>query len=350
MAPEVARWYRQIPAQTTLKPYRLLPRCTAKATPCPPQLDILGGNVGLRHEAFPFLPQQIVRMLNVIFGSSTANEGANRGHRCESVTGKLWPFGPTERLWEVERPSRSFCVSFLDLPPLSTTMTIVKNHRYAAIAAALLLAAPGCQTLSNLSNTEKGAGAGAVIGGAAGAVIGRNQGNTAKGAIIGAALGGAAGAIIGRQMDRQAAELEDEIANAEVERVGEGIQVTFNNAILFDIAKSDLRPQSQADLADLATSLNKYPNTNIVIYGHTDNTGSDATNDALSVRRAQAAGNYLISQGVASSRITTVGRGEREPIATNDTAEGRQTNRRVEVGIFANDEFRRQAAQQSGSN
>ena len=225
-------------------------------------------------------------------------------------------------------------------------MTVMKNTRYAALfAAGLLFVAPGCQTIRDLSGTEKGAGAGAVIGGAAGAVIGRNQGNTAKGAIIGAAIGGAAGAIIGRQMDRQAEEIQQEVANAEVERVSEGIQVTFNNAILFDFGKAELRAQSQADLGDLATSLNKYPNTNIVIYGHTDNVGSDATNDALSLRRAQAAGNYLISRGVASSRVTTVGRGEREPIATNDTDAGRQKNRRVEVGIFANEEFRREAAQ-----
>lgn len=226
-------------------------------------------------------------------------------------------------------------------------MTIIKNHRYAAVAAAaILMAAPGCQTIRDLSNTERGAGAGAVIGGAAGAVIGRNQGNTAKGAIIGAAIGGAAGAIIGRQMDRQAAELEDEIANAEVERVGEGIQVTFNNAILFDFAKADLKPGSQADLRDLAASLNRYPNTNVVIYGHTDNVGSDATNDRLSVQRAQAAGSFLISQGVAQSRITTVGRGEREPVASNDTEAGRAQNRRVEIGIFANEQFRREAQQQ----
>lgn len=278
--------------------------------------------------------------------ASFAPSGSGACFRSRCVTARPLPSGDAERHWEYTPP----CRYGRPLPPVLPNPTIMKNTRYAAIfAASLLLVAPGCQTLRELSNTEKGAAAGATAGGVIGAVVGRNQGNTAAGAIIGAAVGGAAGAIIGRQMDRQAEELRQEVANAEVERVGEGIQVTFNSAILFDFAKSDLRPQSQSDLADLAQSLKKYPNTDVVIYGHTDNVGSDATNDPLSLRRAQAAGNYLVAQGVASSRVTTVGRGKREPIASNDTEAGRQQNRRVEIGIFANEQFRREAAQ-GGSN
>ena len=217
----------------------------------------------------------------------------------------------------------------------------------SALAGAMLLTgAVGC---TSLSRTEKGAGIGAGAGAVIGGVIGRTQGNTAKGAIIGAAVGGAAGAIIGRQMDRQARELDDELANADVERVGEGIQVTFNNAILFDFGKADLRSQSRADLSDLAQSLNKYPNTEVVIYGHTDNVGSDGFNQTLSENRAAAAGSYLAGQGVSRGRITTVGKGEREPVATNDTDGGRQENRRVEIAIVASDEFREQAASQAGN-
>ena len=217
----------------------------------------------------------------------------------------------------------------------------------SALAGVLLLTgAVGCKSLSN---TEKGAGIGAGAGAIIGGVIGRTQGNTAKGAIIGAAVGGAGGAIIGRQMDRQARELEDELANAEVERVGEGIQVTFNNAILFDFGKADLRSQSRSDLADLAASLNRYPNTEVVIYGHTDNVGSDGFNQTLSENRAAAAGGYLAAQGVSRGRITTVGKGEREPVASNSTEAGRQENRRVEIAIVASDEFRAQAAAQSGN-
>ncbi len=220
---------------------------------------------------------------------------------------------------------------------------------YSLLLAGMLLATgvsvTGC---ANMNSTGKGAtvgaGAGAVIGG----VIGRTQGNTAKGAIIGAAVGGATGAVIGRQMDKQAEELEEELANAQVERVGEGIQVTFDNAILFDFNKSALKSQARTDLGELANSLQRYDNTDVVIYGHTDSVGSDAYNMTLSEERAQAAAQFLMSQGIARSRITTIGKGEMAPVASNDTDAGRALNRRVEIAIFANEEFRQQAAQTDG--
>jgi outer membrane protein OmpA-like peptidoglycan-associated protein len=212
--------------------------------------------------------------------------------------------------------------------------------------------AVGC---SSMNNTGKGAVIGAGAGGTIGGVIGRTQGNTAQGAIIGAAIGGAAGAIIGRQMDKQAEELDQELANADVTPIenpetGEtaGIQITFDNAILFDFARSTLKPQARADLSDLAGSLQRYDNTDVVVYGHTDAVGTDAVNMRLSEERAEAAAQYLMSQGIPRYRITTVGKGETEPIATNDTDSGRALNRRVEIAIFANEQFQQEAAQQAG--
>ena len=211
--------------------------------------------------------------------------------------------------------------------------------------AAILLASMttiGCQSLSK---TEKGAvigaGAGAVIGG----VVGKKYGSTAKGAIIGAAVGGTAGAIIGQQMDKQAKELEEELDGAEVDRVGEGIAVKFENQVLFDFDSAQLRSTARTELSKLADNLQEYPNTDIVIVGHTDAVGSNEYNQNLSEQRAGSAAQYLISQGVSRSRITTVGKGELEPIASNDTDFGRQQNRRVEVAIFANEEFREEVAQ-----
>jgi outer membrane protein OmpA-like peptidoglycan-associated protein len=208
-----------------------------------------------------------------------------------------------------------------------------------SLVASLVVASSGC---SSFSRTEKGA----VIGGATGAVlggaIGKAAGSTAKGAIIGAAVGGAAGAVIGRQMDKQAEELEQDLPNATVERVGEGIQVTFDSGILFDFDSDRLRPEARSNLSDLAASLKEYPNSDLLIVGHTDALGSDAYNQELSERRAAAATRYLLAQGVGSSRIESVGLGETEPVADNETDEGRALNRRVEVAIFASEEYRQQ--------
>lgn len=176
-----------------------------------------------------------------------------------------------------------------------------------------------------------GAGTGAVVGG----VIGNQTGSTARGAIIGAAVGGAAGAIIGHQMDQQAKELKQNIPGATITRVGEGIAVTFASGLLYDFDSDVVRVEAAQNLRSLAASLGKYPNTNLLIVGHTDAVGTSEYNQALSQRRATAAANYLATQGVSSARLQAVGRGETEPLAANDTEAGRQVNRRVEIAIFA---------------
>ena len=192
------------------------------------------------------------------------------------------------------------------------------------------LALAGCATKSQ-TGAVIGAGGGAVVGGA----IGKVAGSTAKGAIIGAVVGGTAGAIIGAQMDKQAKDLEQNIEGATVERVGEGIQVTFDSGLLFDFDSDVVRPEARANLRELAVSLTEYPDSDVLIIGHTDRVGTTAYNQTLSERRATSAANYLISQGVSGTRVGTLGLGETEPIATNETEAGRQANRRVEVAIFA---------------
>jgi outer membrane protein OmpA-like peptidoglycan-associated protein len=187
-----------------------------------------------------------------------------------------------------------------------------------------------------LSKKGQGALVGAGAGGAVGAVVGNNTGSTARGAIIGAAVGGIVGTIIGNQMDQQAKEIKAVVPGAEVARVGEGIQLTFASSMLYDFNSDAVRPEAASNLRLLAASLAKYPDTDVLIVGHTDATGTADFNQGLSQRRATAAANYLFTQGVSASRVNTAGRGEMEPIATNDTEAGRQTNRRVEIAIVAN--------------
>ena len=212
-----------------------------------------------------------------------------------------------------------------------------QNSLIWMFSLSLMLGVAGC---SNTNNTGKGAAVGAGAGAVVGGVIGSRSEDTAKGAIIGAAVGGAAGAIIGRQMDKQAEELEEDLEGASVERVGEGIQVTFDSAILFEVDSSDLSANARQNLAEFASSLRTYENTDILVVGYTDATGAEDYNQDLSVRRAGSAASYIIEQGVAPSRISTVGHGESMPVASNDTVEGRRQNRRVEVAIYASDKYR----------
>lgn len=212
------------------------------------------------------------------------------------------------------------------------------------IVAVLAAGAAGCATWNR---TTKGAVIGAAGGAAVGAAIGKVAGSTAKGAIIGAAVGGVGGAIIGRQMDQQAEELAKDLPGATVERVGEGILVTFESGILYDFDSDALRSAARANLRNLATSLQKYPRTNVLLVGHTDAAGSDAYNEGLSQRRASTAASFLRSQRVSGSRVEATGRGEMEPVSSNDTEYGRQQNRRVEVAIYANDDFRKEVARRN---
>lgn len=211
--------------------------------------------------------------------------------------------------------------------------------RILIIPALSLLLLAACAT-----KTQTGVLIGAGAGGVAGGLIGKSAGHTATGAIIGAAVGGIAGGVIGAQMDKQAQEIAQNIPGARVERIGEGIAVTFASGMLYDYDSSNLRPEAQANLRSLAASLGKYPGSDILIVGHTDAEGSSGYNQGLSQRRAVSAANYLISQSVSSGRVSTVGRGESEPAATNDTDEGRQQNRRVAVAIYANAAARSAAA------
>ncbi|UOQ53019.1 OmpA family protein [Hymenobacter cellulosivorans] len=196
------------------------------------------------------------------------------------------------------------------------------------------------------SKTAKGAIIGGLGGAAGGAVLGRvigGKSGTAKGAIIGAAVGGGAGALIGRRMDKQAAELKREMAGARVERVGEGIKITFDSGLLFAKNSAALTSTAQENIAELAKTLIKYNDTNVIVEGHTDTSGSDAVNDPLSQRRAQAVANYAQQQGVDASRFTVTGYGSKQPVADNSTEAGRIANRRVEVAIFANEKLKKAA-------
>lgn len=196
---------------------------------------------------------------------------------------------------------------------------------------------------SNWSKTAKGGAIGTAGGAAVGAGVGKLAGNTAVGAIMGAAIGGVAGATIGAYMDKQADEMREDLEGAQIERVGEGIKITFDSGILFDVDKSDLKPVAQQNIRELSETLKKYEDTNILIEGHTDDTGAEAYNQALSERRAKSVADYLTSLGVANSRVTTTGYGEGQPIADNTTVQGREQNRRVEIAIFANKKLQRAA-------
>jgi outer membrane protein OmpA-like peptidoglycan-associated protein len=202
----------------------------------------------------------------------------------------------------------------------------------------------GC---AGMSQKQRGAVIGATTGAAVGGVIGNQTGSTVRGAIIGAVVGGAAGAVIGHQMDQQAKELQQNIPGATIQRVGEGIAVTFPSGILFPFNSTEILPAGRDNLRQLASSLEQYPNSDILIVGHTDSVGTDAYNMDLSQRRALAASAYLQSLNVPASRLQTQGKGESEPISSNDTDDGRQRNRRVEVAIYASEAYRNQVKSQS---
>ena len=219
----------------------------------------------------------------------------------------------------------------------ATTNHIAHGIRIAGALGLVAVTLTAC----GLNKRDQGALIGAGGGAVAGGVIGNQTGSTARGAIIGAVVGGAAGAIIGHQMDQQALSLQQNIPGATVTRVGEGIAVTFASGLLYDTGSDEIRAEAAQNLRALASSLGEYPNTDLVIVGHTDGEGSSESNWDLSRRRATAAASYLESQGVLVTRLSAVQRGESEPIATNDTEAGRQLNRRVEVAIFANAAARR---------
>ena len=218
-------------------------------------------------------------------------------------------------------------------------MRILRIHAARSVAAIATLALGAC---ASFTTQQKGAMIGTAVGGVAGGAIGKANGSTAKGAIIGAMVGGVAGGLIGRQMDKQAAEIAQKIPGATVERVGEGIQVTFESGLLYDFDSDRVRGDAGTNLRNLAASLEEYPNTDLLIVGHTDSDGPGEYNEDLSSRRARAAADFLEARGVERRRIRTAGRGEREPVASNASEAGRESNRRVEVAIYASEGYRNQ--------
>jgi outer membrane protein OmpA-like peptidoglycan-associated protein len=205
----------------------------------------------------------------------------------------------------------------------------------------------GCKTMNK---SQKGAVIGTAGGAAAGAVIGKAAGNTAMGAIIGAVAGGVTGAVIGHKMDKQAEEIKKEIPDAEVVRVGEGIVIEFNSKILFGFDQSGLTTDARTNLDKLLTILQKYPDTNIEVQGHTDSKGTTRNNQKLSEERASTVSYYLSGNWVTTSRLTIIGFGETLPRYTNDTDDGQSQNRRVDFLISANEKMKAEAAKEAEKN
>ena len=211
-----------------------------------------------------------------------------------------------------------------------------------AVILSVILISSGC---ASWNKAQKGAVVGTAAGGGMGAVIGKASGNTALGTIIGAAVGGAAGAVIGNQMDKQAEEIKNNVPDAKVERVGEGIVVEFNSNILFGFDKSTLSYDAKAGLDKLVTVLAEFKDTDIEVQGHTDSKGSLAYNQRLSEERAGVVSGYLADKGVTASRMTIKGFGETVPKYDNDSDAGRAENRRVEFLITANEKMKAEAAE-----
>jgi outer membrane protein OmpA-like peptidoglycan-associated protein len=227
--------------------------------------------------------------------------------------------------------------------------SIFKRSASIMVTLALVLS---CSTVKNANKTQKGAVIGAAGGAVIGGVLGNNIGNgnnTALGAILGAAIGGAAGGYIGNRMDRQAERIEEEIPGAEVKRVGEGINVTFNEdaGVYFDTNKSNVKGTSATTLDKLAGIFNEYPNSNILVEGHTDSAGAEDYNMNLSKQRAESVTNYLVAKGISASRFSTKWYGELQPVGDNTTSDGKAKNRRVELAIVASEELKEEAIEQT---
>lgn len=229
----------------------------------------------------------------------------------------------------------------------------MKNLGIFAMALATVVASTtvGCEAVKNTNNTQRGVAIGTASGAVLGGVLGNNVGkggNTALGAILGGVVGGVAGGVIGNKMDKQARELDEALPGAEVERVGEGIKLTLKeNAVRFETNKSALTAQAKENLDKLIPVFKEHNQTDIVIYGYTDSTGKEDYNLTLSEQRAASVRTYLVSKGIASSRITTKGMGIADPIASNETVEGRSQNRRVEFAITANEQMIKEAQEQA---
>ncbi|MFI8380204.1 OmpA family protein [Leeuwenhoekiella sp. NPDC079379] len=229
--------------------------------------------------------------------------------------------------------------------------SILRNVSVSAIAITMLT---GCEATKNANNQQKGSVIGAAGGAIIGAVIGNNVGTKgdggALGAVIGGVVGGAAGNVLGKRMDNQAKRIEEEIPGAQVERVDDGIIVNFdeNSGVYFATAKYDINAASQQTLNGLSKVMKEYPQTNVLVVGHTDSSGAADYNMTLSKNRAQAVTNYLTSQGISAGRFTTQWYGEEQAKYDNNTAEGRSKNRRVTLAIVPNQEMVNEAKKEAG--
>ena len=225
---------------------------------------------------------------------------------------------------------------------MKTLRKEIKTGVLALLCVSMMLTS-GCSAWQGMSKTGQGAaiggGSGAALGAGIGAIAGGGKGAWI-GSLVGAAVGSGAGALVGRKMDKQQAELEEQLKNAQIEKVKDSnnlqaIKVTFENGILFAINSSQLNASSKADLNKLSQNLVQNPETNVQVFGYTDNTGSQQLNERLSLQRAESVVNYLVSDGVRSSRVSAKGFGWNDPVASNATPEGRAQNRRVEIYITA---------------
>jgi len=233
--------------------------------------------------------------------------------------------------------------------------SILKKSIVAVFAVSLIFSVSSCTAVKNANNKQKGGAIGAAGGAVLGAILGNNigkGGNGELGAVIGGVVGGGAGILIGSKMDKQAQQIENEIPGAQVERVDDGIVVTFdeNSGVYFATEKYNINAASQASLNKLAAVFKEYPDTNILVVGHTDSAGAEAYNMTLSKNRAYAVTNYLTGKGLSSSRFTTNWFGENQPTNDNSTAEGRAKNRRVNVAILPNEKMIQDAKNESGQN
>ncbi|WP_179334134.1 OmpA family protein [Winogradskyella costae] len=235
-------------------------------------------------------------------------------------------------------------------------MKLLNYKSSLAITLSLLLVLmTSCKAVDNANNKQKGAAIGAAGGALLGAIIGNNVGKGGKGelgAVIGGVVGGGAGVLIGNKMDKQAQEIESEIPGATVERVDDGIVLTFDeqSGVYFDTEKYNINAKSQETLNKLASVFTEYPDTNILVVGHTDSSGNDAYNMTLSKNRAEAVTNYLTGKGLGTARFTTHWFGEEQPMYDNTTADGRSKNRRVNIAIVPNETMVNDAKVEAGSN
>ncbi|MEN3323918.1 OmpA family protein [Mariniflexile soesokkakense] len=232
--------------------------------------------------------------------------------------------------------------------------TIINKTGILLFTVVLTLSLTNCKAVQNANNKQKGAVIGATGGAILGAIIGNNVGkggNGELGAVIGGVVGGTAGVLIGNKMDKQAQKIEEEIPGAQVERVDDGIVVTFDegSGVYFDTAKYNINTASQTTLNKLIAVFKEYPDTNLLVVGHTDSQGAEDYNMTLSKNRAYAVTNYLTQKGISSGRLTTNWFGETQPIHDNATAAGRAKNRRVNVAILPNEKMIQDAKNQAGN-